>query len=191
MERLAGLLAPRMGGPGLLESRHDAQNVPGAVREIAPAAYLGHVLRRHAGEGRRHTDGGPVLLQDQHPLGTETLVGLQGRSDIHPHPIGDLLGRRPAGGLCEMVVDGELDVEIQVHGASDPESIPLFELGLQLPSILRMCLAMRSLISRWRGTACEIPVLGFRYQSCLAPWRISTPPSFSIALIRSARFTPL
>ena len=40
-----------------------------------------------------------------------------------------------------------------------------------------MCRARCSLISRCRGTGCETPVVGLRYQSCFTPCRMSTPRS--------------
>jgi len=58
----------------------------------------------------------------------------------------------------------------------------------QFASCFRIRLARISLISRWRGTGCETPVVGLRYQSCLPPCRIGTHPRLSSSLIRSLRF---
>ncbi len=58
-------------------------------------------------------------------------------------------------------------------------------------SFFRMCLASSScssFTSLCRGTGCDIPLFGFRYQSCFPPWRTSEHPSASSLRIRSVRF---
>ena len=55
-------------------------------------------------------------------------------------------------------------------------------------NIRMICRARISLISRCLGIGCDTPVLGFRYQSCLAPCRIRVQPIPSIILTKSTRF---
>lgn len=55
-------------------------------------------------------------------------------------------------------------------------------------SFFRMCFARNSLISRWRGTGWETPVLGFLYQSWFPPCRTNLHPASSSLRIRSVRF---